>query len=496
MPRREGLPNAVMAIWGGIELQQLTSDEISTVASGRSVAGLSVSFLGDVQRSAKAGVPIYRLAGHAGFLWVATYNSSGRGVLRYLAMDRSKIGSKIENPDQLANPASPARLHAPTPSFDCAKASMADELVICSNSELAELNKAIATGYEFVRSANGDLIVKQIDAPLSQARQACGSDFTCIKDQQIAAVNTYQNRGAPVKVSMWNLDGSEMILIVNGQSRKFFYDIPRPELISAGARSGSIAFDGRAISQQYVGTAYLFDSMCGQNGYQVSGPILDNYERVVLQGPAPQLTQNCIPQGYSTATLDFKLNTGSSIANPLGPNLNVTPNRSAASISPPTPNVTPSTPTPSPPAPIPNQSTPSISPATPNVTPSTPTPSPSVSPSPPAPKPPVSSAPRQYQSTTSPATAFEISPLAILFLVYVFVAGVVTWRSVRRWNLWNGIFIGAWGSSFIENLIRLILYRIGFELFIFGMACIFGALGGWIFVVLKVVNEKKQAQPA
>jgi hypothetical protein len=91
MQQRAGLPNAVIAIWGGIDLQPLKPDEVSTVASGGSISGLSVNFLGDLQQSAKAGVPVYRLAGTAGFLWVATFNQNGRGVLRYLTVDASSL---------------------------------------------------------------------------------------------------------------------------------------------------------------------------------------------------------------------------------------------------------------------------------------------------------------------------------------------------------------------------------------------------------------------
>ena len=91
MPKREGPPSAVMAIWGAIQLEPLSSDEISVVASGDSPPGILVSFLGDEERSAKAGVPVYRLAGGAGFLWAATFDQNGRGVLRYLAIDDSKI---------------------------------------------------------------------------------------------------------------------------------------------------------------------------------------------------------------------------------------------------------------------------------------------------------------------------------------------------------------------------------------------------------------------
>jgi len=91
MPQREGLPNAVMALWGAIQLEPLKQDEISKVASGGSHPGILVGFLGDLERSAKAGVPIYRLAGSAGFLWAATFDQNGKGILRYLAIDDSKI---------------------------------------------------------------------------------------------------------------------------------------------------------------------------------------------------------------------------------------------------------------------------------------------------------------------------------------------------------------------------------------------------------------------
>jgi hypothetical protein len=94
MPQREGLPNAVMAIWGAIEIEQLRPEEISAVASGGSHRGILVGFLGDLRRSAQAGVPVYRLGGGAGFLWAATFDQNGKGVLRYLAIDASKIESR------------------------------------------------------------------------------------------------------------------------------------------------------------------------------------------------------------------------------------------------------------------------------------------------------------------------------------------------------------------------------------------------------------------
>jgi hypothetical protein len=83
--------NAVIAVWGATILQPLSPAEVATVASGGTVPGFLVSYLGDLQASAKAGAPVFRLAGGAGFVWAAGFKSSGRGVLRFLAVDMSKI---------------------------------------------------------------------------------------------------------------------------------------------------------------------------------------------------------------------------------------------------------------------------------------------------------------------------------------------------------------------------------------------------------------------
>src|SRR6516165_10176272 len=55
MSQREGLPSAVMAIWGAIQLEPLKPDEISVVASGGSPPGILVGFIGDEERFRKSG---------------------------------------------------------------------------------------------------------------------------------------------------------------------------------------------------------------------------------------------------------------------------------------------------------------------------------------------------------------------------------------------------------------------------------------------------------
>jgi hypothetical protein len=197
--------------------------------------------------------------------------------------------------------------HTVQPSFSCAKARTPDELAICSNPELSELDNAVAAGYEYVRRANGDPFARQANVPLFQARQACGADLACIRERQMDAIRTYHDLGAPINVSMWNHNGSAMDLVANGRSRKFFYETPRAEMLRAGARPGSLSFAGESIDQQYVGTAFIFNPNCGQIPYQVSGPILDEYEKVVLQGQVPRMDAGCHVLGSLTDTLEFTL---------------------------------------------------------------------------------------------------------------------------------------------------------------------------------------------
>ena len=97
MPRRPGLPNGILASWGKVELEPLDSDSINALAEGRrpTTKGYFIDFIGDFARSAKEGLPVYRLSGGAGFVWVASYDRKGRGTLRFLAVDASAISPQL-----------------------------------------------------------------------------------------------------------------------------------------------------------------------------------------------------------------------------------------------------------------------------------------------------------------------------------------------------------------------------------------------------------------
>jgi hypothetical protein len=111
----------------------------------------------------------------------------------------------------------------------------------------------------------------------------------------------------PSPPSLWDHNGSIVYLVADGALREFRYQEPRPAIQEAGARPGSLLFKGRSVNGRYIGTAYIFNRRCGQIAYEVGGPILDNFERVVLQGQAPRVGVDCVSRGYVADTLEFKL---------------------------------------------------------------------------------------------------------------------------------------------------------------------------------------------
>jgi hypothetical protein len=117
--------------------------------------------------------------------------------------------------------------------------------------------------------------------------------------------------------SIWSHSGSTVFLVVDGALREFHYQQPREGMRDAGAHEGSLLFKGTSSHGRYSGTAYLFNRRCGQIAYQVSGPILDNSERVLLHGKAPRVGANCQIRGYFADTLEFRLVSSSDAAGPV-----------------------------------------------------------------------------------------------------------------------------------------------------------------------------------
>jgi hypothetical protein len=116
---------------------------------------------------------------------------------------------------------------------------------------------------------------------------------------------TAQMQTAPPESTIWDHNGSVMYLVVNGSSREIYYQKPRPGMLDAGARPGSVLFRGEVNNGQYLGTAYIFNPHCGPIPFEVKGPILDD-QRIVLTGQAPRVGRNCQTYGSYTSNLEFR----------------------------------------------------------------------------------------------------------------------------------------------------------------------------------------------
>ena len=96
MPKQSSTPNGMIVTWGKVALESLDSSDVSRIVMGRDVgASLMVDHLGNFQRSAQQGLPIYRLTGGAGYVWAASWDQSGVGRLWFQTVDPSTISAQI-----------------------------------------------------------------------------------------------------------------------------------------------------------------------------------------------------------------------------------------------------------------------------------------------------------------------------------------------------------------------------------------------------------------
>ena len=83
LPARAGLPSIVIATWGDVELRQLRPEDMR--GSDPIWPGIFLDALGDMERSVKEGLPIYRVTGGPGYVF--SFDSTGHGHRRYEAVD-------------------------------------------------------------------------------------------------------------------------------------------------------------------------------------------------------------------------------------------------------------------------------------------------------------------------------------------------------------------------------------------------------------------------
>jgi tetratricopeptide (TPR) repeat protein len=162
----------------------------------------------------------------------------------------------------------------------------------------------------------GDSVAARKNAQLAADRDRDLRSKSCLKrggerlQPSPAAVNvpTVEEDRSGLKGSFWDHNGSLMHLVVNGRSRRFYYENPRPAMKAEGVSQGTLLFDGKREGTRFVGKAVIFG--CARSfEYRVSGPISKDEHTVTLFGKAPRLDENCNRIGERDDELIFTYET-------------------------------------------------------------------------------------------------------------------------------------------------------------------------------------------
>lgn len=108
-------------------------------------------------------------------------------------------------------------------------------------------------------------------------------------------------------VSLWDHNGSTMVLKADGAARVFAYETPRASLRRAGVREGTVLFDGRRVGSRYEGTARVFSATCGTLTFPVAGEVGPDERTVTVTGEITTRGPDCSAIGTRTETLVFTL---------------------------------------------------------------------------------------------------------------------------------------------------------------------------------------------
>ena len=106
--------DGILAVWGSARLEQPDRDTLKLLEEGKSPKNaLLIDLIGNLARSVKEGLPIYRVGGGAGLIWVAGFDQAGRGTVRFAAVDVSGLVSVAEG--QAVSPMRAAPQPTPAP---------------------------------------------------------------------------------------------------------------------------------------------------------------------------------------------------------------------------------------------------------------------------------------------------------------------------------------------------------------------------------------------
>ncbi len=149
IPVKDGVPGGIIGYWGKIRLEPLDESHLRVLAAtGSAHSGILVDYLGHFTKSARAGLPVFSVTGGPGFVWAATFDRSGKGALRFFAIDPAQMTVRVADnspngaqTDPAPRPQSPSESN-PAPAPDCFQVpSTQPEQVIAACTEAKNAHK-------------------------------------------------------------------------------------------------------------------------------------------------------------------------------------------------------------------------------------------------------------------------------------------------------------------------------------------------------------------
>jgi hypothetical protein len=116
-------------------------------------------------------------------------------------------------------------------------------------------------------------------------------------DDQIVSPSICSGTG-----SLWDMDGSSVVLKADASERKFYFCRPDGSASTEGARPGALLFTGRRSGNRYNGTAYVHAGNCGAFPYSVSGNVFNGDQGVTLSGARPVIDMSTCKVSSSRET--------------------------------------------------------------------------------------------------------------------------------------------------------------------------------------------------
>jgi hypothetical protein len=217
LPHRSGLPGGIIATWGAIALKPLDPQSIKILADGKSPKkGLLIDYLGDLARSAKEGLPIYRIDGGPGFVWAASFGLRGRGTLRVVAADTT--GFAVPAPEQQPSAQSitvPTAAETKPPESGQSIDQLQAEITNL-NGKIAELETAAAAAAEAARSEAAQARAESEQTAATEKAKLEGTIARLETDRAAADAKT----GWWQKASLGAIGG--LLVVLTGSAIGFF----------------------------------------------------------------------------------------------------------------------------------------------------------------------------------------------------------------------------------------------------------------------------------